>query len=66
MKTKSYSFLESGAKIIETCSYQLSIDNIVKEIGCSESEAINWIKKSVEIADIARKEDSRYGQYLVT
>ena len=55
--------MQSGSKIIETCSYQLSLDIIMKEIGCSEIEAINLIKKSVEIIDEIRKENKKYGNF---
>ncbi len=50
------SFIESGSRIIETCSYQLSLDNLTDILGISKEEARTVIKKSVEIAILARLE----------
>ena len=52
------SFIQSGAEIIETASYQLSITNLAKHYSFSAEEAINIIKNSVLIAKQAREESN--------
>jgi len=58
------SFIQSGARIIETASYQLSIDVIMNELGCSLNDARLFIQKSVKIAQKAR-ENSRKEDVLI-
>jgi homocysteine S-methyltransferase len=48
--------LKSGAQILETASYQLSIENLTKELKCSDLEAKNYIRKSVLIAQESIRE----------
>ena len=54
-----YSFIENGAQIIETSSYQLSISDLIRENNYSLEQAKDIIRKSVLIADMARKESQR-------
>ncbi len=53
-------FIESGAQIIETSSYQLHIDNIIADNNISIDEAKDIICRSVRIADQARKDSEKY------
>jgi S-methylmethionine-dependent homocysteine/selenocysteine methylase len=50
------SFLKSGADIIETGSYQINQDNLMKYLKVNVDEADNLIRRSVEIAVEAREE----------
>lgn len=51
-----FSFLEQGSDIIETVSYQASLDGFMKHLGVTEDQAIQLIKNSVELARRACKE----------
>lgn len=42
--------------MIETGSYQMNVDNLIKYLNINEHEARKLIKRSVEIAKIAKKE----------
>lgn len=60
-------FLESGSDIIETVSYQASISGFVEYLGVTESEAIQLIKNSVELAkhacyEVAKANNSPLGK----
>ena len=48
--------MKSGAEIIETGSYQINQENLVKHLNISIAEARDLIKKSVDVAIEARKE----------
>jgi S-methylmethionine-dependent homocysteine/selenocysteine methylase len=50
------SFLKSGADIIETGSYQINQDNLMKYLKVNADEADCLIRRSVEIAVEAREE----------
>lgn len=50
------SYLEHGAEIITTSSYQASIPGFQKHLGISEEEAKELLKLSVELAKKAREE----------
>ena len=52
-------YVNSGAKIIATGSYQINIDNLMSELKISADEAKVIIKRSVEIAIQARKESNQ-------
>jgi homocysteine S-methyltransferase len=47
--------LEAGAEIITTCTYQASYEGF-QRAGYSEKEAIELMRRGVELADEARKE----------
>ncbi len=51
-----FSFIKNGSKIIETCSYQLSVENLIELKQLSSDQAKELIKKSVETAKQARLE----------
>lgn len=51
-----FSFLESGAQVITTASYQLNIDLLMDVLKCTLEEAKDLLKKSVRIAHEAIKE----------
>jgi homocysteine S-methyltransferase len=52
------SFLESGADILITASYQASVGGFCSELGVSEDEALNLIGRSVAIAKEAIRQYS--------
>lgn len=51
-------FLESGSDIIETVSYQASVEGFVEYLGVTEHKAMQLIKNSVELARRACEEVS--------
>jgi homocysteine S-methyltransferase len=48
------SFLESGSRIVTTCSYQASRENLMKHLHCSGAEAEQMMRSSVTLAAEAR------------
>ncbi len=48
--------MKSGAEIIETGSYQINQDNLIKHLNINVEEARSIIRKSAELAIEARKE----------
>jgi homocysteine S-methyltransferase len=48
------SFLQAGADLIETATYQASVTGFIKHLGVCSTEAENLIKKAVNIARNAR------------
>ena len=51
-----FSFLESGSDIIETVSYQASVEGFLEYLGVTEHKAMQLIKNSVELARRACEE----------
>jgi len=49
-------FLEAGAEVIITASYQASVEGFCEHLKVSEAEAIHLIKRSVSLAHEARDE----------
>jgi len=49
-------FLEAGADVIETATYQASVDGICRHLSVAPSEALDVIAKAVAIAREARDE----------
>lgn len=56
LKKKHLSFLEAGADIIETATYQASIDGICRHLRIAPTEALGVIANAVAIAREARDE----------
>ncbi len=54
-----WSFIENGSQIIETSSYQLSVENLCRLNGYSVEEARETIKDSFRVADEARQESKQ-------
>ncbi|KAK0183356.1 hypothetical protein PV327_001406 [Microctonus hyperodae] len=48
-------FLRAGSDIIETNTYQASVDGFCKYLGITESDSLDLIKKAVELAEQAVK-----------
>jgi homocysteine S-methyltransferase len=53
-------FLEAGAQILISASYQGSVEGFQRELKCSQEEAVDLLQKSVRLAEQAKLE------YLVT
>ncbi len=53
------SFIENGAQIIETASYQLSVENLGRWRGFNEEQAREIMKDSVRVAHEARQESKK-------
>ena len=53
-----FSFLEHGSDIIETVSYQASVEGFKKHLDVTQEQAVQLIKNSVELARRACREVS--------
>lgn len=56
-------FIEAGAEVVVTGSYQASIEGFVKHAGVTEEQAYSLIKKSVELAQQAAQEANKITGY---
>lgn len=57
-------FIEAGAEIVVTGSYQASIEGLVEHAGVTEEQAYSLIKSSVELAQQAARESSQITGYM--
>lgn len=54
--TKLHSYLENGAQVLTTASYQASFTGFKKHLGLNFEESKKLLKLSVDLAKRARKE----------
>jgi len=51
-----YSYLKAGADLIETATYQASVEGFMNHLGVQHDEAVELIRKSVDICRLAAEE----------